>query len=272
MTRPITSEHLATLAVAVDNAAEARGWNEGPLLVKVESAPPPDFLELGMKEIEGHPLDTLLGFTAPPEWQALGVCSEGWMAPMGSGKRPSQSKGRMRMRTTAIMSRADAVVVSGVRKAGEDFELMPDGECVGMIPDALRRALGLPTPLPELPFTHWVAVMLFGLIIGDGGKHRRVGWAQLRPKLESYEAVGNEGTWDFMRKLATKRSDVQVDLSPDVAAWMDEGIFARWVVGGLPPYDALLEDARRVCTPEAFSQLRRLLRRWGLRTRVQRAA
>src|SRR6476469_4800054 len=107
MSEPITSEQLATLAAAIDNAAEARGWNKGHILVKVDAAPPPDDIELGMKDIDGHPLDTLLGFTAPPEWLALGVCCEGWMAPMGSGARPSQSKGRMRMRTTTLVSRAD---------------------------------------------------------------------------------------------------------------------------------------------------------------------
>jgi hypothetical protein len=272
MAELITSEQLATLAVAVDNAAEARGWNEGHILVKVEAAPPPDDIELGMKDIDGHPLDTLLGFTAPPEWQAIGVCCEGWMAPMASGKRPSESKGRMRMRTTALVSRASGEVVSGVRKAGEDFELMPGEAPIGMVPDALRRALGLPTPAPEVPIAHWVAVMLFGLIVGDGGPHRRVGWSQLRHHLDTYEVLGRDGTWALLRKLAGKRSDLNLDLAPDVAAWMDDGMFARWVLGGLPSYDAMLNKARTACTPEAFRQVRRILREWGLPVRLRRAA
>ena len=53
---------------------------------------------------------------------------------------------------------------------------------------------------------------------------------------------------------------------------MDEGMFARWALGELPPYETLLERARRATTPEAFTQVRRVLRTWGLRTRVRRAA
>lgn len=194
------------------------------------------------------------------------------MAPMGSGRRPSQSKGRMRMRTTALVSRADGSVLSGVRKAGEAFELMPDEEAIGMVPDALRRALGLPTPAPEVPIAHWVALMLFRLLIGDGGTHRRVGWSQLRPKLETYEVLAKEGTWSTLRNLAAKRSDLGLDLSSEVADWMDDGIFARWVLGGMPSYDSMLERARAACTTEAFSQVRRILKGWGLPTRVRKAA
>jgi hypothetical protein len=178
----------------------------------------------------------------------------------------------MRIRTTAIISRADGIIVSGIRKAGEDYEAMPDGECVGTTPDALRRAMGLPTPPPEVPVAHWVALMLFRLIAGDGGAHRRVGWSQLRPKLETYEVLGHDGTWEVLRNLAAKRAMPELDVSQEVAAWMDDGMFSRWVLGGLPPYDHMLERARQACTPEAFNQVRRLLRKWGLRTRVRRAA
>jgi hypothetical protein len=189
---------------------------------------------------------------------------------MGSGQRPSRSKGRMRMRSTVLVSRADGRVESGLRLAGEDFTPMPDGE--GMVLDAIRRALHLPTPPPEVRFTEWLARMLFLLVIGDGGRQRHVGWAQLRPALERYEDLGNRGTWEVLRKLASRGRRVASDLSPDVAAWMDEGMFARWVLGELPPYELLLEDARRAATPEAFTQVCRLLRKWGLRTRLRRAA
>jgi len=272
MTDTLTSAHLATFAAAVDTAAEDRGWNSGPLLVKLEAAPPPHDIQLGMKDIDGHPLDTLLGFTAPPEWLAIGVSCEGWMAPLGAGTRPSQSKGRMRMRSTALVSRNEGRLVSGVRRAGEDFELMEGEEAVGMVPDALRRALGLPTPAPEVPIAQWVAIMLFRLIGGDGGAHRRVGWSQLRPKLDTYETLARDGSWSMLRNLAGKRSDLNLDLAPDVAAWMDDGMFSRWVLGGLPSYDGMLEKARAACTPEAFRQVRRILREWGLPVRVRPAA
>ena len=45
-----------------------------------------------------------------------------------------------------------------------------------------------------------------------------------------------------------------------------------WIIGGMASYDHLLEKAREASTPEAFTQLRRQLKAWGLPTRVRKAA
>src|SRR5438445_8300955 len=121
MTEPITTEQLAALSAAVDAGAEERGWNHGHLLVRVEAGAGRDEIQLGLEELDDDPLATLLGFTAPEQWLALGVCCEGWAASMDSGRRPSQSKGRKRMRSIVLVSR-DGPVASGLRMAGEDFE------------------------------------------------------------------------------------------------------------------------------------------------------
>ena len=202
-TTPITLEHLENLVVAVDTAVEDRGWNEGPLLLKIDNIGS-DGLDFGMKEIDGHPLNTLLGFTAPDEWAAIGVSAEGWAASLDSPVRPSQSKGRMRMRTTVLVSR-DGIVASGMRLAGEELKQMGEGE--GTVLDALKRAIGVPTAPPAVPFEGWVARMLLTLVIG-----------------------------------------------------------------GMPSYEHLLEEARAATTPEAFSQLRRQLKAWGLPVRLRRKA
>jgi hypothetical protein len=272
MTAPITplsTERLAAVAAIIDQTADDRGWNGGPILVHVRLKDEEAF-DLGVKNIDGHPLDHLLGFTAPAQWDALGVCCEGWAAPMDSGVRPSKSKGRMRVRSTHIVGR-NGVEAAGMRLAGEGFEAMPAAEnAIGMVPDALRRCLGLPTAPPEEPVTQWLARMLFLTISADGGSKRSVGWSQLRPTLERYEAVGNEGTWALLKGLVAKHHDLNIDLEPEVAAWMDDGMFSRWVLGGLPPYDVLLEEVSRTATKEAFTQVRRLLRKWGLRTFVKK--
>src|SRR5206468_1543803 len=115
MTKTITTEQLAALAAAVDAGAEQRGWNEGHVLVRVEAdSGSEEGCQLGTRDLEGHPLESLLGFTAPDEWLALGVCCEGWGASLDSPRRPSQSKGRMRVRTTVLVSR-DGAVASGLR-------------------------------------------------------------------------------------------------------------------------------------------------------------
>lgn len=136
----LTTEQLDTLVTAIDAAAEERGWNEGHQLIRV-TADGDDVL-VGFKDIDGHPLDALTGFRAPADWLAIGVCCEGWAAPIGTGERPSQSKGRQRVRNTVIVTRGGQVS-SGVRRAGFDLELM--GEGTGSVLDALREAVGLPT-------------------------------------------------------------------------------------------------------------------------------
>jgi hypothetical protein len=190
---------------------------------------------------------------------------------MAAGCRPSKAKGRMRMRSTLVVTR-DGAVASGMRLAGEEFKLMPEEGC-GTILDALKRALGVPTAPPEVPFEGWVARMLLMLIIGDVPRgHRRVPWCQLRPSLERYKALADDGTWETLRSVASKRADMFADLTPEDAAWMDEGMFSRWVIGGMPSYEHLLEEARKASTPEAFSQVRRQLKAWGLPARIRKAA
>src|SRR3954454_12065609 len=266
----ITTARLETLVTAVDTTAEERGWNEGHFLVNIVGADE-EGADIGFKDIEGHPLDSLMGFTAPAEWLALGVCAEGWAASLDAGCRPSKAKGRMRMRSTTLVT-CHGAVASGMRLAGEEFKLMHE-EGYGTILDGLKRAMGVPTAPPEVPFEGWVARMLLALIIGDAPRdHRRVRWCQLRPSLEKYKGLADEGTWETFRAIAAKRKNVVADLTPEDAAWMDEGMFYRWVIGGMPSYEHLLEEARQASTPEAFSQVRRQLKAWGLPARVRKAA
>jgi hypothetical protein len=274
----IDTEHLEGLVRAIDTTAEERGWNEGHLLVNIVGADA-EGADVGFKDIEGHPLNSLLGFTAPAEWLGLGVCAEGWAASVDAAEfcRPSRAKGRMRIRTTVLVTR-DGAVASGMRLAGEEFKLMPDegstgSNCSGTILDALKRAMGVATGPPEVTFEGWVARMLLMLIIGDVPRgHRRVPWTQLRASLERYRELADEGSWETLRGVASKRAGVIADLEPGDAAWMDEGMFSRWAIGGMASYEHLLEKAREASTPEAFSQVRRQLKAWGLPVRVRRAA
>lgn len=272
MSAPIDVEHLEGLVRLIDAKAEERGWNEGHFLVNIVGVDA-EGVDVGFKDIEGHPLNSLLGFTAPAEWLALGVCAEGWAASLDTAQycRPSQAKGRMRIRSTVLVTR-DAAVASGMRLAGEEFEVMPD-EGYGTILDSLKRAMGVPTAPPEVPFEGWVARMLLTLIIGDVPRgHRRVPWTQLRPSLERYRELADEGSWETLRSIASKRAGMITDLDPEDAAWMDEGMFSRWVIGGMASYEHLFEKAREASTPEAFSQVRRQLKAWGLPVRVRKAA
>ena len=266
----IDTERLEALVRTIDAGAEERGWNEGHFLVNVVGADA-EGCDVGFKDIDGHPLNHLLGLTAPAEWLALGVCAEGWAASLEAECRPSKAKGRMRMRSTVLVARHGAVA-SGMRLAGDEFKLMPSEGC-GTILDSLKRSMGVPTAPPDVPFEGWVARMLLMLIIGDEPRgHRRVPWCQLRSSLERYKELAGEGSWETLRGVAGKRAGIIADLTPEDAKWMDEGMFSRWVIGGLPSYEHLLEEARKASTAEAFTQVRRQLKAWGLPVRIRKAA
>ena len=263
MGESLTTGHLEALVTTIDASAEG---NEGHVLVSVIGADG-EGADVGFRPIDGHPLDTVLGFVAPPSWLALGVCAEGWAASTDSGCRPSEARGRVRMRSTTLVTR-DGRVASGMRLAGGDLRQLGGGE--GTVIDALKRAVGVATTPPEAPYVGWVARMLLLLIIGDVPNARhRVPWCQLRPSLERAQVLARDGSWAALRGLASRRAGVVADLTPAAAAWMDDGMFSRWAIGGLPSYDRLLADARRACTEEAFTQLRRQLRAWGLPARVR---
>src|SRR4051812_17385259 len=75
-------EALPRLATALDDAAEAAGWGARPSLVRVTAWPThplDDGFDLGIRPLDGDSsvVEALAGFTAPPEWMALGVVTEG---------------------------------------------------------------------------------------------------------------------------------------------------------------------------------------------------
>ncbi len=73
---------LARAADAFDALIDERGWGQGPLLLRVEGTLDPDAgAELGIKQLDVHPAQALLGFSAPLAWTAIGVSAEGWATP-----------------------------------------------------------------------------------------------------------------------------------------------------------------------------------------------
>ena len=138
-------------------------------------------------------------------------------ASMDSGTRPSQSKGRRRVRSICVVSR-DGPVASGVHAAGGELTPMPD-HVVGMIPDALRRALRLPTAPPDLPVTEYFASLLLGRIINDADQSGlRIGLAEIRPQLAELDELAGQATWECIRSaVAHADPHPQNPLDPNLA-------------------------------------------------------
>jgi hypothetical protein len=235
-------DRLERIVTLVDAAVAGRGWHRPHLLLAVEGTPEGDEVELHLRELAGaHPVDEVLGFRAPPSWTAMGAVTYGWAAPLdgpdGRLQRPSRHPDRCRARVTSVVDRTGREVVTTSLADGRVI----DEPGVSVLADALRRCLGAPTaappPLRELVDVLWTEAVLAA--VDAGGIRRWDDVLALRPRPTS---------WSHLRRVARDAPGFGA-----LAEWMDDGMFARWLLGGHRPLPALLEDAdRRLDRPLAL--------------------
>ena len=275
-------DRLDRLVTLLDAACAGEGWHQPHRLVSVADIDDDDdgdrvdfaFRVLGAGE---HPLDHLLGFVAPESWSAIGLVCHGWASPPSSEGRPSEHPERRRVRVVTLLDR------SGDERATATLD---DGTVVdepgsGTVSDALRRCLGLPTPAPPVGSGELFAAMWLTSVAAAG---RRLTWTEAvmlhpamqvlragghRPQIEELVSCGRSLArampWGELRQRAASGvRDGGIGVAADLAAWMDDGMFARWVLGGLPPFTPLLRRCSTVLAPEVLRRLRRTLRAWNL--------
>ena len=248
------------LSAVADLLAAAPDLAPGALLVRLEGDPPcrpDDELALGMLPIDGHPSETLLGFVAPSDWWALGLISPGWANPAGDelddvdlargrrrGPRYAERTGRRRATVVSLQAR-DGTEATRIL-VGDDEPLDPGPGGGGLLPDCLRRALGLPTEPPAVATAELFAALWLTSIAGTMEvERRRVGWAEAAalhpvallladgPRVSHDDLVDAAGALDRVVGWRELRA---------VAA---EG---RWAVGDLPA-DVARVDGRRHVRP-----------------------
>jgi len=143
------SDALPRLASALDEAAEAAGWGGRPSLVRVTawpSRPVREGFDLGIRPLEDDRsvVEALSGFSAPSEWMAIGVVTEGTARHL-----VDTTSERRRVRCVHLVDRTGASA-STLRLQGEAASVFggDDDHGRGRIDDACRRALELPTAPP----------------------------------------------------------------------------------------------------------------------------
>jgi len=286
------SASLPRLATALDEAAEHEGWGQRPALVRVTawpSKPLTDGFDLGVRPLEDElsVVEALAGFTAPAEWLAIGVVTE------GNARHLAERSERRRVRCVHLVDRSGASG-STLRLQGEEVTVLSgadDDGPSGRIDDVCRRALGLPTAPPEHTSAElWAVVWLERLLEhrGCAPADMRLPWrqvAELHPAVAM--VVGNADSerwgpeaaqhlarlgalladvhsWPVLR-LACAAGEWPVDGVPaEVAEWLDDGAFSRWVLGEYPPLDQLLAAACEVVPPSVRRRLRAAVRSWSL--------
>jgi hypothetical protein len=205
--------------------------------------------EIGIRSLEGeHPFDALLGLVCPDEWEVFGVIAPGW-GTYYAGPRKGE---RRRMRAIHVVSRSGEEA-SLVRFVGEEATVATDGHVPGRVADCIRRAMDAPTaPEPDSSLLAWwfdrvlqrlvarnhpsfegapVGVDEIDDIIGD----RPLSWADERWQVA--QAGGN------------------THMDGAIASWMDDGMFARFMLGEMADPEVALPAAKRACSPEAWTAL-----------------
>ncbi|CAN5798291.1 hypothetical protein BH10ACT1_BH10ACT1_11000 [soil metagenome] len=265
--RSATRPSLGRLAELLHESTAATG---GSVVVTVRLDPALEAVDVGLWPVPStveHPADPLIGFLAPPSWDAIGLASTGRLHHLDPGD--GELGGPLpptAVRATVVRDRSGAAA-SVIDDRSGDLEVLADVP-EGWVSDALARALGLRTPPPQETLSEVVEVVwldrIASLVLSRPGSVRT--WPELarihplsppgRPlpaALLAVEATALdlESSWERMRLLyggypggagtvaaAGTRPPDGVAVRPE--HWFDDGSFARWVQRDHPPVHALL--------------------------------
>ncbi len=235
--------------------------------------------------IASRPTDELFCWQAPDACDALAVVAAGQSlraaaldegasqtsAPVSTvGASPGASAPALRLAVAVDRSGRSA---SRLTLDGISTEEAPEG---GRMLDTLLRCLGRPTPPAADPPSRLLAILWLSAIIEAAGRATAaLTWPQTlrlhpasrllvasgqhvaRPELDTIvELAARTWTWEVLRLAGARRGSLEALCPAELAAWMDEGMYSRWVLGALPDPDALLGSALRALRPAAKTRLR----------------
>lgn len=186
--------------------------------------------DVGILPLDGAaPAELLLGSVAPAEWSALGVATRGRAGPL-SGQGPSSTA-----EVVVLVPRAGDVV-GRMRHGGQ---MITDAPEYGLTVDCLQRALGLPTAPPQVSSAHWLATTWLEAVLRSPDPAGTAG--ALGPG-EEWSSM----SWERIRQLVASGQLPDPAVAPEDAAWLDEGSFSRWALGGRPALPSLLREVAAV--------------------------
>jgi hypothetical protein len=237
-------------------------------------------LELGFRPLAGeHPVDALLGETFPPDVDALGVAVTGTARSLDPGPLTDEDVPSGRVRILQVHAR-DGRAASRLREVGGKGRRIDGRAADGDVADCLRRALGLPTPPPAVPPRVWWAVEWLDAVLEAvcADPARRWAWAhvaRLHPRAgvlppdrpaALVELVARDAAsldWAALRADAAAGGSSSCPIGPELAAWMDDGMFARWLIGSRPDPVEVVADLVELLAPPVVRGVVEALQAWG---------
>lgn len=158
-------EHLPGLASLLEERAHTT--DEDPHIVRVTAAGlTHDGIDVGLRpidDLDDSVVQALTGYTAPPDWLAIGVSTGGNAYPIESA---AEREVMRRVRLVHLVTRSGASA-SAVRLGDEDPQVLTSadaGRASGRVDDVCRRALALPTEPPPSTLEFWALDWLDRLV------------------------------------------------------------------------------------------------------------
>lgn len=220
-----------------------------------------------------------LGWSAPPQCRALAMVATGAVRALGEGVEMPASLASGRpggVRMACVVGRSGAVDWHMVLPDGSVFDETPES---GRVLDVMLRCLDLPTPPPSEPPDVMVAYGWLASLLHGGPPDRLLGWSEVldfhpvlagcSPHLsaqmkETLIGFGpGRGSWEEVRLAVARGEAGDALVLPELADWMDEGMFARWILGEVRPLEDMLEELRPRLRPSAARRLAHVVRATG---------
>lgn len=251
---------------------------------------PPRPGELVVVEAGERPLvEVVLDVDVPPSATGIAVVATGraWPMPATAGGAPDAPP-----EAVECVQLADRChgAIGALRRADDEPVLAadePGAPLGGRLTDALRRALGQATPPAAEPTSVlWAAAWLQAVLdVGPAAPWTAHAAAHPAVELLGLEAVAGSlagldwssvpglaslgrgltrraGGWEELRRACVDERWVVPGVAPGLAARMDEGMFAREVLGGYAPLPALLDTVEATLPTVLADRVRQALHQW----------
>lgn len=260
--QPTPGDRLQRVASALYAMGDTQ--NRGPILVGLVA----DTEQLDLVALDhADPIEELVGQTAPSDWEAAGVVT-------GARARllDEPDRGTGHVTFVHLVDRAGLGLTLMGRTGEAPLRCGPDDQPMqGRAADACRRMLGLPTAPPPHDMTSFVVDAWLARVVDVALQAPPLSWSEvvdLHPGSPPRGATpgsvaritasfGTELDWDrFRRACAQGEPPPYVSLDADAAAWMDAGMFARCLLGEMPPWESTLDLLDGVLTAEVSDRLR----------------
>ena len=206
-----------------------------------------------------HPVDRLTGSVAPPEWQVVGTVVH------GSALHLEGRGGRRRVRLVYLLDRS-GTSASVIRGLAADSAPPASSPPCGRLVDVCHRVLGLPTDPPVGSPQEWWSAVWLDRVFAEAAAAPAIRWTWgrvlARHPLRDITATATLG-WEDLRRLAAAAATGGV-IEPAIAAWLDEGSFARRLLGEHLPLSTLLGELAALLPAPVHERVRALLARQGL--------